>query len=457
MTDELLAKAGPDLLDRLVATARSGNAAGEDPVAGRFIATCLLRLATMAGADDDEGASAAAALARHLVGEPTADVRCELHLIQTGGAGDRENLSDLTPAAALLRAEEAAGTADLGVEVLAALADGHAVLALLAKPGGALEYAFPAIGRTADPSDDTIVFTPPPAVQTPGSRGSRASTGVAGMRAQLTDLDNEELVQALRSAMSEVAVQVDFGEVASVAERVVDRLSESMRVPSAHDVADVIAPLIPTAGDVAEIVSERVTEHLPAVPVAAIGEVGSIVGQTTVNIAHLELELATLHDQLQAAQRSFASLTDELGVSGRRARDQNEALSSNLSEEMHRLGRRVDERLQELATSNRASASAATTGAERELRASVASLDAAVERLEALMRRADRGNDTRTIARLTRTLQVLVTRLQLDDDLPPSAEPVADPGTGADEPLTPRPDNPLRLIGRDTDSGSAAG
>jgi hypothetical protein len=437
MTEELLAEAGPDLLDRLVATARTGQA-GDDPAAGRFIASCLVALATASASDDPEAAAIAdRAVARHLVARPDTDVRCEVHLIQTGGAAEREHAADLAPADALLRAAHAAGTDDLGIEVLATAAGEPAVLALLARPGGPLEYAFPAIGRATDPSDDrTVAYAPPPV-------------------AAITGIEPDQLVEALRSAMGEVAVQVDFGEVASVAERVADKLAESFRVPSAHDVADVIAPLIPTPGDVADIVSERVAEHLPAIPATsarAALEASRLAGPTSVNVTHLELELATLHDQLQATHRSFTSMADELGVTGRRAREQQEALSANLSDEMHRLSRRVDERVQELAASKAAPAGPSAT--ERELRSTIAALDAAIERLEAAVRRTDRSSDARTLARLTRTVQVLATHMGAKDVLASTADSADPDDPEADRART---DHPLRLIDRRPSEGSAAG
>ncbi len=235
-----------------------------------------------------------------------------------------------------------------------------------------------------------------------------------------------ELTDAVRAAVSEALPGAAAVDPDALAAAIVAELARSFRVPTAHDVADVISPLIPTPAEVAAVVSEQMVEKLPAVTNPPPSPLARPV---TTTIAHLEVELATLHQQLQAAQQSFSGLADEVAGSARRARDQVEATAERLSDEIARLGRRVDDRLTEVAARPAAADRRSSESSERELRTSVRALEASIDRLEQTARRIESAYDPRTLARLVRTLQVLVTQLRIADD--EAAEPdIGDPARG---------------------------
>jgi hypothetical protein len=84
---------------------------------------------------------------------------------------------------------------------------------------------------------------------------------------------------------------------AAIADAVLERLVGDRRLPRAHDVADVVAALIPTAGDIADLTAVRVNELTR--PLAEHLE----------SMAH---EVATVASCLQGVEAVTADLVSQL-------------------------------------------------------------------------------------------------------------------------------------------------
>lgn len=167
-----------------------------------------------------------------------------------------------------------------------------------------------------------------------------------------------------------------------VAERVVDALPENPPSPSAAEIAaavaavleaspprhelldgldsvgieldpgtlaEAIGPLLPTAESVAEAlrpelergwatVEQHVTTRLIEAPSAA-------------EVDELRTDARELRELLRSSRLSFTALHDELTGSARRSREQIDELAAQLTDDLHRWNRTIEERLSKLAAS----------------------------------------------------------------------------------------------------------
>lgn len=386
----------PELLERLLDAALTAPGNTEDSPAAEVVARLLVALAQ--SSEEDR-------VARYFGVEDGTPSTFRLRSWTDGGSPVEEG--GLSPRAAVLAADERTTDPDVAVELLyeEARSPGEQ-LVMSAKAGEPLAVRFSSIAAA-------------PAPEVPNAAAPPGTTV------------GEEVARLVREALAELTVQVDVEEMAAVTEQMTRQIAHSLRVPNAHDVADVIAPLIPSPEDMAAVVSERMSDQLPAVRSPALPERTAAVSPMVLD--QVEVELATLHDQLRAAQRSFETLTDEVAGAARRSRDQSESLASAVQEDLQDLTRRIDQRLSERPPAVPAAGSSAV--AHRFERAT-ARLEAVCDRLDALVRRLDQHVDPRAMARLARLLAVASAHLGVRSEELAYGQPGGEPHR----------EHPLRLV-----------
>lgn len=189
-----------------------------------------------------------------------------------------------------------------------------------------------------------------------------------------------------------------------VAERVVDALPGNPPAPSAAEIAAAVARVLPAdpsgqelldkLGNVGiEIDSDALAEALR--PELARGW-SSVEQQVTTRLIEapsaaevdeLRTDARELRELLRSSRLSFTALHEELTSSARRSREQIDELAAQLTEDLHRWNRTIDDRLSKLA------ASGGTVAQTERLRRLLAKLDDVLEQFAA---RADPPTGTVT-------------------------------------------------------------
>ena len=138
-------------------------------------------------------------------------------------------------------------------------------------------------------------------------------------------------------------------------------------------IADVIAPLLPSPADVASQLLPAIERMWARVEQATLDRLADVPRSS--DLDELRNELQSLQEQLTAARTAFNGLVEEVIGSSRKSREQIDALTVQLGDDLHRWSRRIEDRLDQL------SASSAKPADIEQVRRSLAVIEAAIGRI----------------------------------------------------------------------------
>ena len=274
-------------------------------------------------------------------------------------------------------------------------------------PGSAGSFAPGSAGSFAPGSfDDPDLAAAPPAPSVVGSTGLAVTPDepVAGAG----------LIKTLERFFSNLAVEVDLGQIEQLVRQAVDRDRKENIEPLAARVAELLresippstaltaaraeaerrdlvpsAPVIvgvPTAAEVAEVVSAQVGALLSETILSRrYGEAGgqhSALQVLHTAVDQMDVRLDGLRDEIRRSTTLLTELSEHLEVADRRAAIA-ERITTSVDQEMQRLANRIDDQVSAL-TSSAGGGSELSDGVARltrKLRQSVAELDRALLRL----------------------------------------------------------------------------
>src|SRR4051794_35815115 len=267
-------------------------AAAEDPLSARLVAEALIALAR-AGADD--------VVSEVLPREHEYDVHC----YGTGDIVGGVAVAGLASADGIRCFGNAvAEDAEALVELVARSRSGEERPMLVAERAEAPRF----IARTHDLSGPRAALARPAGDRPAADVAPPNIQPVAALAEVLAHLPTrEEIAEAVRSALSESTVVVDLEDgvaagartgaaaapagtlpeawAAAIADAVHERFVDERRAPRAHDVADLVAGLMPTAAEVADHVADgqlaQRMEQLEGAITAMTSLMESLAGQLT--------------------------------------------------------------------------------------------------------------------------------------------------------------------------------
>lgn len=235
-------------LGHLLHAALSAPGARSSPIAGRVIAVLMGALA----AQGDEQV-VATYLSPDLADGATFTVR------SYGSGGFAPMAAGAMGAAEALALAGSKGKSAQGVEVVGHSPDGLERCALTRSAGGELTFVFPdAVNLQGDPARCAAALQ------------RWADIGLPEAVAAAADAPAVAVGESLRDALADLTVRVDLGEVTQVVKAGMDgvgddlvaRLTSSLVPATAKDIARALAPLMPTAAEVAAHINDRAIEHV---------------------------------------------------------------------------------------------------------------------------------------------------------------------------------------------------
>ncbi|HEX3425201.1 MAG TPA: hypothetical protein VHT30_03660 [Acidimicrobiales bacterium] len=264
-------------------------------------------------------------------------------------------------------------------------------------------------GGATEPAGATVETPQPTAAVAEGRPNSDVTAGPGREEPAISagpDILSDSFTAAMRDAIANLVVEVDFGQVEHVIRKVLDedhrdmvdplarrltaRLGESLAHPDTAAIVDIVSQLVPRPDDLAEAVAADVGALLSETvlrrrPGGGMG-MGYDAGNVMVGIEELQVRLDRLNDQVQKAAQLLQAVTDHLEAGDRRAAAV-ERVAVSVDQEMHRLAVRIDEQVSALAAT-------ATGGSDlsdgvarltRKLRQSVAQFDRILLRMDEMV------------------------------------------------------------------------
>jgi hypothetical protein len=356
-------------LDALLLDALTAPGATNSPSAGRIIGQ-LLGVAAAAGDGD--------AIAPYLTAFPGRPSNFEVHRYRPGETqptvvAANLNAADAVRLAMLPLPEDAAG-----VEVISRDASGLLRCAVVKPSRGQLEYLFPAADSfDGNPSDVTQAHRQ--WIKTLASWSVRAHPGGDGQDAQparaahrngtpATDESTalvpvtppalpavnggHDVLEVVRSALAQMTVEVDLQEVEDLIRRTV---AEGPPMATPRDVARVLAKVVPSAGDIADAVAEKVAAAItssasPASPAAAAvpasGADRRLVSALLEAMERLATEMHEVRDQVRKSRTQLDTVEARVNTLAE-TRSSIEHLRDALTGDLDRLGQRLEHQVKE--------------------------------------------------------------------------------------------------------------
>jgi hypothetical protein len=386
-----------DYLEHLVVAGISDRTARSTDVAGRVVAVLLEALTSAGGADRATG---------YMAADPGG--ACRLELTGPGGTSTPVSLDDLFD-------RLAEGGAGAGTAVVALSDGGLRRRVLEVSDDGATVFVFPEAECLEGPSpavDDArrrwawtvstwsrrSVTGPSPGALDPAGPVAGQSIDPDALAARIVEalpapepLDAgaiaerlrhdtaADVADAVRVALSEVALEVDLGAIDVAvadavtqslggreagererADQLVERLVEALR-PGPIDVvrlADLIGERMPAAAtpvtdgeaEVRRLAAQVVDTLRPFLEAVGSSGQGTAIAEASLVSAseQLQLQLQAFADRIAAGTRSLTALADEMAAATRDANDYADRLAQSLTASVDRLGRQIDRRLNEL-------------------------------------------------------------------------------------------------------------
>jgi hypothetical protein len=377
-------------LDTLLLAALSQPGAATSPAAGRAIAGLL----TLAAADGNGGI-----MAPYLAAIPSRPTVFEVHRYGPGDTVPTVVASNLDAIEAVREALHPVPPDSAGIEVIGRDTGGVERCVLVKATKGELEFLFP----------ERDAFDGPEAACSDAHRQwTQALSAWATRSAPESRAVNvgQEVIDAVRSSLAEMTVEVDLQEVEEIIRRSV---ATGPPVATPRDVAKVLSRLVPTSAEIAEQVTEKVAPLLAksgstvstgstgstgsAGSSGSSGSSGSMAGTSDRRLVSALLEAmerlaVDVHDVRDHVRRSGGQLDalEARVAAGGRFDEGIEQLRASLAIDLERVSKRLEEEIKDTVTNGQPF----PTGEEiaslsRRLRRSGVYLDRLLQRLNELV------------------------------------------------------------------------
>lgn len=142
---------------------------------------------------------------------------------------------------------------------------------------------------------------------------------------------------------SQPARRMERGDLDVLADALVNRLGTIAIAIDSESVTDSAAPLVPTAAQVAAELQPELARLQRQTEQSLMDQTVGLPQLSDIDL--LRTDLQSVREELRASKATLAVLTDELTGSSRRSREQIDALSERLTEDLERWSRRVEDRL----------------------------------------------------------------------------------------------------------------